>query len=176
MSGYEGRAPGWRVALAFTAVYVLWGSNFLAIRVAALAMPPLLMMAVRSLLAGALLFAWARLRERARRTRREWSAAAAAGTVLFLGCHGLLAWAERIVPSGVAALVLATIPVWMLLLAGAAGGPRPAWRPAAGLALGLVGLAVLVRPPADGGAPLAGLLALGAGGVAGAGGAALRAR
>lgn len=123
-------------------------------------MPPLLMMAVRSLIAGALLFLWARLREGERPAPGQWPAAAAVGTVLFLGCHGLLAWAEQTVPSGVAALPLATIPVWMTLLDWATGGERPRWRAVAGLLLGLVGLAFLIGSGSRGGAPLAGLLAL----------------
>ena len=123
-------------------------------------MPPLLMMAVRSLIAGALLFLWGRLREGERPAPGQWPAAAVVGTVLFLGCHGLLAWAEQTVPSGVAALPLATIPVWMTLLDWATGGERPRWRAVAGLFLGLVGLAFLIGSGSRGGAPLAGLLAL----------------
>jgi drug/metabolite transporter (DMT)-like permease len=123
-------------------------------------MPPFLMMAFRSLIAGTLLFGWARLCERERPAPGHWPAAAAVGTLLFLGCHGLLAWAEQTVPSGMAALPLATIPVWMTLLDWASGGPRPRWRAVAGLALGLVGLAFLIGPGSRGGAPLVGLLAL----------------
>jgi drug/metabolite transporter (DMT)-like permease len=123
-------------------------------------MPPFLMMAVRSMIAGTLLFAWATLRERERPAPGQWPAAAAVGTLLFLGCHGLLAWAEQTVPSGVAALPLATIPVWMTLLDWAAGGARPRWQAVAGLALGLLGLVFLIGPGSRSGAPLIGLLAL----------------
>ena len=121
-------------------------------------MPPFLMMAVRSLLAGTLLFAWARLREHERPAPGQWAAAAAVGTLLFLGCHGLLAWAEQTVPSGVAALMLATIPVWMTLLDWAAGEARPGWRAVVGLMLGLFGLVFLIGPGRA--APVLGLLAL----------------
>ena len=123
-------------------------------------MPPLLMMAVRSLIAGTLLFAWARFRQHERPAPGQWPAAAAVGTILFLGCHGLLAWAEQTVPSGVAALPLATIPVWLTLLDWASGGPRPGWRAGVGLALGLLGLVFLIGPGARHGAPLVPLLAL----------------
>jgi drug/metabolite transporter (DMT)-like permease len=123
-------------------------------------MPPFLMMAVRSLIAGTLLFGWALLRNRERPAPEQWAAAAAVGTLLFLGCHGLLAWAEQTVPSGVAALMLATIPVWMTLLDWASGGARPGWRAIVGLALGLLGLLFLIGPGPRDGAPLIGLLAL----------------
>jgi drug/metabolite transporter (DMT)-like permease len=123
-------------------------------------MPPFLMMAIRSLTAGSFLFGWARLRGGERPGPGQWRAAAAVGTVLFLGCHGLLAWAEQTIPSGVAALVLATIPVWMTLLDWASGGPRPRGQVVVGLALGLTGLVVLIGPSPGQGAPLAGLLAL----------------
>ena len=149
-----------KLVAAFGAIYLLWGSNFLAIRYAAEAMPPFLMMAVRSLTAGALLFGWARLRQGERPAKGHWPAAAAVGTVLFLGCHGLLAWAEQTVPSGVAALVLATIPVWLMLLDWASGGARPHGQSIVGLVLGLIGLLVLIGPSPGHGTPLLGLLAL----------------
>ena len=123
-------------------------------------MPPLLMMAARSLLAGGLLFAWARVRGGHRPAPGQWRAAAAVGSLLFLGCHGLLAWAEQTVPSGVAALTMATIPVWMTLLDWATGGLRPRWQATTGLALGLAGLVLLIAPSSRGGAPLLGQLAL----------------
>lgn len=132
---------------AFFLIYIVWGSNFLAIRYAVETIPPFLLMGVRSLLAGVCLFAWARLRGADRPTPRHWRAAASAGVLLFLGCHGLLAWAQQRVPSGIAALALATIPLWMTLLDWLwAHGPRPAGTVWIGIALGLFGLGVLVAP------------------------------
>lgn len=145
---------------AFAAIYLLWGSNFLAIRYAAESIPPFLMMGARSLTAGALLFTWAYLRQGARPSPGHWRPAAIVGTVLFLGCHGLLAWAETMVPSGVAALVLATIPVWLALLDWGTGRARPNSRTIAGLALGLLGLVVLVGPQPGADTPPPGLVAL----------------
>jgi drug/metabolite transporter (DMT)-like permease len=128
-------------------IYFVWGSNFLAIRYAVETVPPFLLMGVRSLLAGFCLYAWARLRGAERPSRQHWRAAAAAGVLLFLGCHGLLAWAQRRVPSGIAALGLATIPLWMTLLDWLwARGRRPGVPVWIGLGLGLVGLSVLVGP------------------------------
>jgi drug/metabolite transporter (DMT)-like permease len=139
-------------------------------------MPPFLMMAVRSLIAGMLLFAWARFRQHERPEPGQWPAAAAVGTILFLGCHGVLAWAEQTVPSGVAALALATIPIWLTLLDWASGGVRPRWRAIVGLALGLLGLVFLIGPGPRHGAPLVALLALVATALAWAAGSILAGR
>jgi drug/metabolite transporter (DMT)-like permease len=141
------RPPPVRVAAAFAAVYFLWGANFLAIRYAVEAIPPLLLMGVRSVLAGLCLYAWARWRGAERPTPKHWRSALLVGGLLFLGCHGLLAWAQRRVPSGVAAVLMATLPVWMVLLDWwVAGARRPGARVWAGLLLGLFGLVVLVGP------------------------------
>lgn len=147
---------------AFFLIYVVWGSNFLAIRYAVETIPPFLLMGVRSVLAGVCLYAWARLRRTPPPTPHQWRAAAAAGALLFLGCHGLLAWAQRRVPSGVAALALATIPLWMTLLDWLwARGSRPRAPVWIGLALGLLGLGVLVGPGlGSGSVDATGLLAL----------------
>ena len=132
---------------AFLLIYVVWGSNFLAVRYAVATIPPFLLMGVRSLLAGLCLYLWARLRSDERPTLAHWRAALVVGVLLFLGCHGLLAWAQQRVPSGVAALGMATLPLWMTLLdwlwAGAHRPGLPVWL---GLVLGLLGLAVLVGP------------------------------
>ena len=136
-----------KVLGAFLLIYVVWGSNFLAIRYAIETVPPFLLMGVRSMLAGLCLYLWARLRSAEPPTLEHWRAAAAVGVLLFLGCHGLLAWAQGRVPSGVAALGMATLPLWMTLLdwlwAGALRPGLPVWL---GLALGLLGLAVLIGP------------------------------
>ena len=136
-----------KVLGAFFLIYVVWGSNFLAIRYAIETIPPFLLMGVRSLLAGICLYLWARLRSAEPPTLEHWRAAAAVGVLLFLGCHGLLAWAQGRVPSGVAALGMATLPLWMTLLdwlwAGALRPGLPVWL---GLALGLLGLTVLIGP------------------------------
>jgi drug/metabolite transporter (DMT)-like permease len=151
-----------RLLGAFFLIYFVWGSNFLAIRYALESIPPFLLMGVRSLLAGLCLYAWARLRGAERPAAGHWRAAAAVGVLLFLGCHGLLAWAQRSVPSGVAALGLATIAIWMTLLDWLwAGARRPGVSVWVGLALGAAGLAVLVGPGSWSGAVApSGLLAL----------------
>jgi drug/metabolite transporter (DMT)-like permease len=140
-------APGTRLLAAFLLVYVVWGSNFLAIRYALETVPPFLLMGVRSFLAGTCLYVWARLRVDERPSLAYWRAATAVGLFLFLGGHGLLAWAQQRIPSGVAALGMATIPLWMILLDWLwAGARRPGARVWSGLALGMAGLGVLVGP------------------------------
>jgi drug/metabolite transporter (DMT)-like permease len=107
-------------------------------------MPPLLMMGVRSVFAGAILFVLGRLRSTERITSGHWRSAAIAGALLFLGCHGSLAWAEQHVPSGIAAVVLATIPIWMSVLDWLGGGPRPSLRASLGMSAGVVGVVLLM--------------------------------
>jgi drug/metabolite transporter (DMT)-like permease len=134
-----------RVVLAFAIIYVVWGSTYLAIAYAIESIPPLLMMGLRSVAAGGLLYGWARVRGSAAPEWRSWRAAAIAGAFLFLGSHGLLAWAEQRVPTGLAALIVTTGTFWMILVEWAwPGGRRPAMGAVAGALLGMSGVALLV--------------------------------
>lgn len=107
------RPPLWKLLLAFAVIYLVWGSTFLAIRVGVREVPPLLLAAMRFLVAGSVLYAWTRLRGTPAPTRREWVAASAMGALVFLFDYGLVFWAEQRVPSGITAVVLATIPVFI---------------------------------------------------------------
>lgn len=141
-----------RVVSAFAAVYVIWGSTYLAVRFAIETLPPLLMAGVRFLLAGAILFAVLRFKGEAVPTRREWRNAAVVGGLLLLGGNGGVVMAERTVPSGVVALLVAMVPLWMVLLEWARpGGVRPSPRTVAGLVMGFGGMMLLVNPGASGG-------------------------
>jgi len=141
-----GRAPRWQVASAFAAVYVLWGSTYLAIRLAIDTLPPFTMAAARFLIAGALLYVWAR-RKAPRPTPRQWGGAIVVGGLLLMCGNGAVVWSEQRVPTGVAALLVATVPLWMVLLDGAGRGwRRPPTQVLLGIALGLCGVAVLVGP------------------------------
>lgn len=134
-----------RVLVAFAAVYVIWGSTYLAIRVAIETLPPLLMAGTRFLLAGSLLYGWMRLRGAERPQRAHWRSAAIVGGFLLLGGNGGVVWAEQRVPSGLTALLVATVPLWMTLLGWWLGHERrPNRRVAAGLFLGLLGVGLLV--------------------------------
>lgn len=138
-------APSRRsIMVAFAAIYILWGSTFLAIRYAVESVPPLVTIAVRCVFGAAILFAWlAARRSLEPATRRQWGAAAVAGALLFVGGHAILAWAEQRVPSGRAALLLATIPLWLVVLEAVRTRRLPPGRVAAGLAIGLAGVALL---------------------------------
>ena len=132
---------------AFAAVYLIWGSTYLGIRYAVETIPPLLMMGIRHLTAGTLLYAWTRSRGTPAPRLREWFYPALIGTLLFLGGHGSLAWAEQHVPSGIAALLVATLPMWIVVLARLWGTERHISRASLiGLVLGFIGVLVLFGP------------------------------
>jgi drug/metabolite transporter (DMT)-like permease len=107
--------PTWKTLLAFGIIYFVWGSTFLAIRVGVREVPPLILAAMRFFVAGAVLYGWMIARGERSPTVREWKAAALLGAVIFVLDYGLLFWAEQRVPSGIAAVMLATIPVFMAL-------------------------------------------------------------
>jgi drug/metabolite transporter (DMT)-like permease len=141
--------PGGRVWLALATIYVVWGSTFMAVTIAVRDLPPLLSMAIRHLLAGTLLLAWALPRGDRHGDRigsREIRAAFVFGGALFLVGHGGLAWAQQTVPSGVAALLIGSIPLWMALLDRVVFGRRLHASANVGLVAGFVGLAFLLDP------------------------------
>jgi drug/metabolite transporter (DMT)-like permease len=140
------RAMRPRLLTAFAAVYVIWGSTYLGIRIAIETLPPLLMAGARYIIAGAILLLWSRLRERdGGPSARDWLTGLVSGALLLLGGNGAVVWAEQRVPSGIAALLVAIVPLWMVLLDWLRpGGRRPAWLVFVGLGLGLVGLGLLV--------------------------------
>jgi len=105
----------WKVLLAFAIIYFVWGSTFLAIRVGVREVPPFLLAGLRFLIAGLVLFAWMRAKGTVSPTAREWFSATLLAVLIFVLDYGLLFWAERRVPSGIAAVMMATIPVFMAL-------------------------------------------------------------
>jgi drug/metabolite transporter (DMT)-like permease len=143
-----------KVWIALATIYVVWGSTFLAIAVVVRDLPPFLAMAMRHLAAGALVFAWVMVRRRESEPLgwKQWGAAFVFGGALFLMGHGLLAWAQQEVPSGIAALLVGTIPLWFAILARIFLGERLGGRALAGLALGFAGLFLLVDPSGEEGA------------------------
>jgi drug/metabolite transporter (DMT)-like permease len=126
----------------------VWGSTYLAIRYAIETLPPFLMAAARFLIAGSLLYGWARLAGGAARPGRpQWAATSVVGLLLLLGGNGLVVWSELRIPSGVAALLGGTTPVWMVSIDWLRrGGTRPTGQVVLGLLCGLVGLVWLVGP------------------------------
>jgi len=140
-----------KIAIALGIVYVVWGSTYLAIAVADRTLPPLLMLAVRFGLAGGLLYAWSAWRgdvAAARLGRREWTAAAIVGGLLLFVDTGGVAWAEQRVASGLTALLVATVPLFSALLDRTFFGIRLSLGALAGIAAGLLGVALLVGPSA----------------------------
>ena len=136
---------------AFAAVYVVWGSTYLAIRFAIETLPPLLMASVRFLMAGTVLYAWARSRGAPPPSRSQWRAAAIVGLLLFVGGNGAVVVSEQWVPSGLVALLVAAVPLWMVLMDWAWGSrTRPTRRVVFGLLGGFAGVAVLAGSPGVG--------------------------
>jgi drug/metabolite transporter (DMT)-like permease len=153
-----------KLTAAFACIYVVWGSTYLAIRYGVEAIPPFAMAGVRFLLAGGLLYAWLLIRGQARRaTAAQWKAAAISGTLFFAGGNGGVCWAERLVSSSIAALVIGTMPLWIVLVNWLRPrGERPTLRTLVAITLGFFGVALLVGPskiPGTGVDP-AGVLAL----------------
>jgi drug/metabolite transporter (DMT)-like permease len=144
-----------RLVLAFFAIYVLWGSTYLAIRVAVETVPPLLAAGVRFVIAGTVLFLWARMRGHAAPSRHEWRNMTILGALMFLLTYSVLFWAQRSIPSGIASVLVATVPLWTALLEMFVfkGEPRR-WSTLGAIALGLVGVAVLAFDPHGGGGDL----------------------
>ncbi len=154
---------GGRVLAAFAAVYVIWGSTYFFIRVAIETMPPLLMVGVRYVVAGSVLLAiTSRLpgREQDRIGRRQWRAAAITGALLLLGGNGGVAYGEQFIPTGMTALVVATVPVWIAVFGALFLRGRLHGLAVVGLGLGLLGTVVLVAPRTGGGGDLGHMLLL----------------
>lgn len=138
----------------FTAIYLIWGSTYLGIRVAVESMPPFLMASARFLVAGAILTAWIAWRQGFKATPRQWFDNTIIGGLLLLGGNGLVSWASQTMPSGIITLIISIGPVfivlldWLVLAIGKdeSRGARPNLATFLGLALGFVGLALLVGP------------------------------
>jgi drug/metabolite transporter (DMT)-like permease len=111
----DGHRATWKTLLAFGIIYFVWGSTFLAIRVGVREVPPLILAAMRFFVAGVVLYVWMIARGDRSPSGREWRSACLLGVVIFVLDYGLLFWAEQRVPSGIAAVMLATIPVFMAL-------------------------------------------------------------
>jgi drug/metabolite transporter (DMT)-like permease len=161
----DGRPAPSAVLLAFAALYLVWGSTYLAIRVAVETIPPFMMLGARFAFTGAVLYAWMRIRGAERPTPSEWRAAILTGGLMLVTGTGLVGVAEQHIPSGLAALLVSTTPLWMVLLAWLwKGDARPHAAVFAGIALGLVGVYFLFDTEslsADAGAgPVPGLLVL----------------
>ena len=146
----------WKVLLAYAIIYFVWGSTYLAIRVGVLEMPPLLMAGIRFLIAGALLYGWTVWRGERQPTWRQWASISLLALLIFAVDYGLVFWAEQRVPSGVTAIIMATISAFMALAEIIfLGTQKLTLRLSLALLIGLGGVAVLVSHSLDlGGAPV----------------------
>jgi drug/metabolite transporter (DMT)-like permease len=136
-----------KIWLALLALYIVWGSTYLGIKVAIETIPPFFHAGIRFLISGIILVAWQRAAGQELPTRRQWMATAIIGTLLLLGGNGLVAWAEQFIPSGIAALIIASVP--MFLVIGEAmrpNGVKPNWQGIVGLLIGFVGIFILIGP------------------------------
>ncbi|RPJ44767.1 MAG: EamA family transporter [Candidatus Latescibacterota bacterium] len=132
---------------ALIALYVIWGSTYLAIRFAVETIPPFLSAGIRFFVSGVVLLAWRRAAGDPMPTARQWRSEALVGVLLLLGGNGLVSYAEKRIASGVAALIVGTVPLWLVLLeAIRPRGTKPGRRSLAGLAVGFAGVLILVGP------------------------------
>lgn len=139
-----GSSPRFKLVSAFAAVYLIWGSSYLAIVWGLESVPPFLLGAARFITAGAVLFAIAAARGGAAFTRRQVLNAAVVGALLPFAGNGALIWAQQRIPSGIAALIVATVPLWMVVIQAAVEHLRPGRQIWTGVGLGIVGLGILV--------------------------------
>jgi len=141
-------APAPLTILAFACIYLIWGSTYLVIRFAIETIEPFTLVGVRFVLAGGLLYAWVALRGQARRpAAAEWGAAVLYGSLFFVVGNGGVTWSEQRVPSGIVAILVAVVPLWIAILeAVRPGGPRPTAPAIVGLVLGFGGVAFLIGP------------------------------
>jgi drug/metabolite transporter (DMT)-like permease len=136
-----------RIWIALLAIYLIWGSTYLAIRFAVGTIPPFLMAGTRFLVAGIILYGWRRMAGDPAPTARQWGSTVVTGLLLLLGGNGLVSWAEQNVASGIAALMIGSVPLWMVLIeAIRPGGVRPNRIGIIGLCVGFGGIILLVAP------------------------------
>lgn len=139
--------PRSRIIAAFAAVYIIWGSTYLAIRFAVETTPPFLMAAARFLVSGAILYGIARMRSSYKPTVSHWKGATIVGAFLLVGGNGAVVWAAQTVPSGITALIVAILPFWIVILEWILPGHRkPTPGIIAGLIVGTIGLGILLGP------------------------------
>ena len=135
------------IVAAFAAIYLIWGSTYLAIRLGVATVPPFLMAGVRFLVAGLAFMAWAKYRRAARPTARDWLTTGIIGVLMATGGNGLVTWAMQTVQSGLAALLVSMVPFWVVMVDWLKPqGRRPTTRVVVGLVLGFTGVALLINP------------------------------
>ena len=136
-----------KIWLALLALYIVWGSTYLGIKVTIETIPPFFHAGIRFLISGIILVVWQRAAGQSMPTRRQWMSTAIIGILLLLGGNGLVAWAEQFIPSGIAALIIGSSPMFLVLAeALRPGGVKPNWQAIVGLLIGFTGIFILVGP------------------------------
>jgi len=136
-----------KIWLALLALYIVWGSTYLAIRFTVETIPPFLSAGMRFLVSGVILLIWRRAAGDVMPTKRQWRSTAIVGIFLLLGGNGLVSFAEQYVPSGIAALIIGSMPLWLVSIeAVRPGGVKPNWPAILGLVVGFGGIFLLVGP------------------------------
>ena len=136
-----------KIWVALIALYIVWGSTYLGIKFAIETIPPFFHAAVRFLISGTILVVWQKSAGLPMPTRKQWISSAIVGTMLLLGGNGLVAWAEQFIPSGIAALIIGSSPMFLVMAeAIRPGGVKPNWQAIVGILIGFVGIFILVGP------------------------------
>ncbi len=141
------KSSRFQLIVAFAAVYIIWGSTYLAIRFAVETLPPLIMMGLRFLIGGLIFYGYALVRGETKATFLNWKTAAIIGILMLCGGTGTFGWAETRVPSGLSALMIACVPFWIVVVDWLRpGGSKPRSATTLGLIVGFVGLGILIGP------------------------------
>ncbi|MDD2922811.1 MAG: EamA family transporter [Anaerolineales bacterium] len=136
-----------KIWIALIALYLVWGSTYLGIKIAIETIPPFFHAGVRFLVSGVILVAWQRAAGYELPTRKQWASTAFIGFMLLLGGNGLVAWAEQFIPSGIAALIISSMPMFLVVAeALRPNGIKPTWKTLVGLLIGFAGIFILVGP------------------------------
>lgn len=136
-----------KIWIALLALYIVWGSTYLGIKVSIETIPPFFHAGIRFLISGVILVIWQRSAGIAMPTRKQWISTAIIGNLLLLGGNGLVSWAEQFIPSGIAALIIGSVPIFLVIgEAVRPGGVKPNWQAMLGILIGFAGIYILVGP------------------------------
>ncbi len=142
----------YKIILAFASIYLIWGSTYLAIRIGVETIPPFLMASIRFIIAGVLFYGYGIIKKAEKPKPKHWVTTSIVGILLLVGGNGLVSWAEEVVPSGIAALLIAMVPLWIVIFdALHPKGNRPSMKAIGGLVLGFIGVAASINPTDIGG-------------------------
>ncbi|MES1192550.1 MAG: EamA family transporter [Steroidobacter sp.] len=138
-----------KIWIALMALYIVWGSTYLGMRIAIETIPPFVQGAIRFFISGVIIITWQRFNGESMPTGRQWISCAIIGNLLLVGGNGLVSWAEQTIPSGIAALIIAAVPMFMVIMeALRPHGHKPTLKALIGLCIGFIGIYILVAPGA----------------------------